>query len=180
MSSDALAELLALLLHQLVGQDGIGNLDHVARREGVPGHLLAHGDDLLDHQRGARQRFQHRVLAALDAARDFHLALAREQRDRAHLPQVHADRVVDLLADAGGQIQIDELFALFELLLEVLGLFQDFDAGRVQAGQHVFQVGAAGQIAGQNFADLVVQDVALLLAHLYEPVQPLEFIFKRH
>ena len=51
---------------------------------------------------------------------------------------------------------------------------------RVQAGQHVFEFGAAGKISGQNFADLVVQDVALLLAHLYETFQPFEFVVKRH
>ena len=65
-------------------------------------------------------------------------------------------------------------------LIEILGLFQDFDAGDIQAGQDVLEFGAAGDIAGQNFADFVVQDVALLLAHLYEPLQPLVFIFQRH
>src|ERR1039458_8200802 len=114
--------------------------------------------------------------SAFDTARDFDLALARQQRDRAHLPQVHAHRVVDLLAYDGGQVQIDKLFALIELFLEILGLFQDFDAGRVQAGQHVFEFGASRQISGQYFAHLVVQDVALLPAHLYETVQPFEFV----
>ena len=134
-------------------------------------------DDFLDHQRRARQRFQDRVLAALDAARDFDFAFAGEQRHRAHLAQVHAHRIVDLLADAGGQFEIEEFFAFFDLLLEILGLFQDFDAGGVEAGEHVFELGAAGKIAGQDFADLVVQDVALLLAHLYEPLKPVVFVF---
>ena len=70
-----------------------------------------------------------------------------------------------------------QVFAgLFDLLFEILGLFENFDAGDVEAGEHVIDVGAAGQIAGQNFADLVVQDVALFLAHLYEPLQPVVFI----
>ena len=99
---------------------------------------------------------------------------------RAHLAQVHADRIVDLLADSGGQFQIDQLFGFFELLFEILGLFEDLDAGDVEAREHVFEVGAAGQIAGQNFADFVVQDVAFFLAHLYEPLQPVVFIVYRH
>ena len=73
-----------------------------------------------------------------------------------------------------------QFFGFFELLLEILGLFEDLDAGDVQAGQHIVQVGAAGEIAGQNFADLVVQDVAFFLAHLYEPLQPVVFVVYRH
>ena len=127
---------------------------------------------------GARKmRLEHRVLAALDAARDFDFAFAREQRHRAHLAEVHADRIVDLLADSRGQFEIDQVFAgFFDLLFEILGLFEDFDAGDVEAGEHVIDVGAAGEIAGQDFADFVVQDVAFLLAHLYEPLKPVVFI----
>ena len=44
-------ELLALLFHHLVGEHGVGDLDDVARGERVLQHLLAHADDLLDHQR---------------------------------------------------------------------------------------------------------------------------------
>ena len=35
-------------------------------------------------------------------------------------------------------------------------------------------------IAGQNFAHLVVQDVAFFLAHLYEPLKPVVFVVYRH
>jgi hypothetical protein len=66
------------------------------------------------------------------------------------------------------------------LSLEILGLLENLDAGDVQPRQNVVEFGAAADIAGQYFADLVVQDVALLLAHLYEPVKPPEFVVKRH
>ncbi len=76
-----------------------------------------------------------------------------------------------------GQFEIDQLFAgLFDLLLEILGLFEDFDAGDVESGEHIVEIGAAGEIAGQDFAHLVVQDVAFFLAHLYEPLKPVVFI----
>ena len=180
ISSRRPREFLPLLLHQFVGEDGIGDLDDVARGDRVAGHLLAHDDDFLDHQRRARERFQYGALAALDAPRDLDFAFAREQRNRAHLAQVHADGIVDLLAQAGGQFEVEQLFGFFELLLEILGLFEDFDARDVQAGKHVLELGAARQISGQNFADFVVQDVALFLAHLYEPLKPVVFVFKRH
>ena len=134
----------------------------------------------LDDQRRARQRFQHGALAPLDAAGNLDLALAREQGHRAHLAQVHPHRIVDFLADAGGQFEVENLFAVFELLFEVFGLFENLDAGHVQAGQHVVEFGAARKVRGQNFADFVVQDVALILAHLYEPLQPVKFVFERH
>ncbi len=56
-----------------------------------------------------------------------------------------------------GSSRSRSLLALFELFFEILGLFEDLDAGAVESGQHVFEFGAAGQVAGQNFADLVVK-----------------------
>ena len=106
--------------------------------------LLAHADDFLDHQGRAENGFEYRVLAALDAPRDFDFAFAGEQRNRAHLAQVHADGIVDLLAESRGKFEVDQLFAgFFDLLFEILGLFQDFDAGGVESGENVVDVGAA-------------------------------------
>ena len=135
-------------------------------------HLLAHGGDLLDDQRRARERFQNRALAALDTARNLDLSLAREQWDRAHFAQVHAHRIVDFLAHAGGEVEIENLVALFELLFEILSLFEDFDAGDVQAGQYVVQFRSAGKIRGQNFTDFIVQNVPFVLTDLYKPCSP--------
>ena len=50
----------------------------------------------------------------------------------------------------------------------------------IQAREHVVEVGAAGQIAGQDFADFVVKDVAFFLAHLDELLKPVVFIVQRH
>ena len=50
---------------------------------------------------------EDRVLALLDALGDLDLALAREERDAAHLAQVHADRVVRLRV-----VAVDVLLAL--------------------------------------------------------------------
>ena len=133
-----------------------------------------------DDQRRTGQGFQDGVLAALDAARNLHFAFAREQRDGAHLPQVHAHGVVDLLAEAGGQLQVEQIFAFFELFLEILGLFEDLDACAIQTGEHVLQLRAARKLAGQYFADFVVEDVSLFLAQLNEPLQPVVFVIYRH
>ena len=55
---------------------------------------------------------QHRLLAALDALGDLDLALAGEQRHRAHLAQVHADGVVGLVEGARGEVELGALLAL--------------------------------------------------------------------
>jgi len=174
-------EFLPLFLHQFVGENGVGNLHDVARRENILRHLVGQREDFQNHQRGARQRFENGALAAFDAASDFHFAFAREQRHRAHFAQIHANRVVDLFsADASGQLQVEEFVAFFELFLEILGFFEDFNTGDVQTGEDVVEFGAAIDIAGQNFTYFVVQDVPLFLTHLYEPFEPVEFVIKRH
>ena len=70
--------------------------------------------------------------AALDALGDLHLALARQQRNGAHLAQVHADGIVGFVAKILYQIEVGEVFAFFAFPAEFLGFFEDFDAGAVQ------------------------------------------------
>ena len=53
-------------------------------------------EDLLDRDRRVQHHLQDAPLAVLDALGDLDLALAREQRDRPHLAQVHAHRIVGL------------------------------------------------------------------------------------
>ena len=76
--------------------------------------ILAQSGNLADHDRRAGDGFQHAHLAALNALGDLDLALAGEQRNRAHLAQIHADRVVGLFQRARRQVQLD-VFALFQL-----------------------------------------------------------------
>src|SRR5260221_712095 len=68
--------------------------------------LIADDEDALGNGRCAGDRLDDRELAALDALGDGHLALAREQRYRAHLAEVHPDRVVRLVERAGRQVEL--------------------------------------------------------------------------
>ena len=72
--------------------------------------LVAELEDLLDGDRRVEHDLQHAPLALLDALGDLDLALAGEQRDRAHLAQVHAHRVVGLRVAA---VEVLFLFLLF-------------------------------------------------------------------
>src|SRR5579859_6618274 len=81
--------------------------------------VFAQRKNFLDDDRRARQSFQHAQLAALNPLCDFNFAFTREQRDRAHLAQVHAHRVVGLFQRAWRQIKFNvlALFNVFKLLL---------------------------------------------------------------
>ncbi len=175
-----LQKLLLFLFQNFVGDQRIGNLEQVAGRERAAFYFLPHADNFLDDQRRPRQRFEHGILAPLDALGDFHLALAREQGNRTHLAQIHADRIVSFIAGwCGQQVEIQELVRFLDLSVE-LRLFQDFDAGDVEPRQQVVQVCAAVQIRRQDFADLVVQHVALFLAHGHEPSETIVFFLYCH
>jgi hypothetical protein len=77
--------------------------------------VLTHRDDLADDDGRARQRLQHAELAALDALGDFNFAFARQQGNRPHLAQVHADRVVGFFQSAGREVEF-HILAGFDLL----------------------------------------------------------------
>jgi hypothetical protein len=68
--------------------------------------LLADLDDLSDRDGRREDGREHPLLALLDALRDLDLALAGEERDRAHLPQVHPDGVVGLGVRAVGVLDV--------------------------------------------------------------------------
>src|SRR5713226_7187058 len=68
--------------------------------------IIADGDQFLDDNWRARDRLHHHELPALDALGDGDFAFARQQRHRAHLAQVHADRVVGLFQRTGRQVEI--------------------------------------------------------------------------
>jgi hypothetical protein len=139
-------KFLAALFGSLVDRQRVGHQYDIARRNRAAAHLLGQVQDLLDHQRRARERFHHRILAAFDAPRDFRLAFARQQRDGAHLAQIRAYRIVDLLSGRRTQIQIQQIFGFPQLLVEFeFGIFQELDAGPIQSGQQVAEFGAVGR-----------------------------------
>jgi len=121
-------------------------------------------------------RWECGASVALDDKYDGLQRLVQMGKDKGY---VLYDEVSEVLpGDLAGGSDIDDVLAgLFDLLFEILGLFKNLDARDIEPGEHVIDIRAACKIAGQDFADLVVQDVAFILAHLYEPLQPVVFIF---
>src|SRR6478609_5810518 len=106
---DLLLHLTRPLRDALVGDLFVVEDDELPDRPvtGVQG--VAQLNDLARDERRARDRFDHREFAALDAPRDFDLAFAREERHGAHLAQIHPDGIVGFVERSGSEVEL-ELF----------------------------------------------------------------------
>ena len=127
-------------LLQAALQNLVGNLLFVEDHDFFHGahlalHVVANGQHLADDDGRARQCLQHAQLPALNALGNFHFALASQQRNRSHLAQIHAHRVVGLFQGARSQVQLDVL-AFFLIRLELLL------RGQLRVFQHVDALGA--------------------------------------
>ena len=148
---------------------------------------VAHADHRLGDRRHARDRLDHRQLAALDAAGDFDFAFAREQRHGAHLAQVHADGVVGLVERARREVQLGA-FAFGPFLpvdafaFELVTLFRvdQVDAGAREHREQLFEVfGIGREIGGQQVVHFVVEEVSLLFADDDQLPDFIELVFER-
>ena len=168
---DLAGELIQAVLHDIVGDfffvEGHDFLD----RANAFLEVLAHGQQLADHDGRARERLEHADLPALDALGDFDFALAGEQGHSAHLAQIHADGVVGFFESSGGEVEFDVLgafFAFFEFLIErgrgQFGALQHVDALRTDGGQQIVQVVGTVHIVRDQVVHLVVGEISLLFA----------------
>ena len=145
--------------------------------------VFAEGHDFADHDGRARDGLEHAHLAALDALGDFHFAFAREQRNGAHLAQIHADGVVGFFQSAGRQVELDVL-ALLELEVLVAAEFgpvEQVDALGADGGDQVVDVvGRGGHLIRHHLVDVAVGEVALFLARIDQAVNVFfEFVVNR-
>src|SRR5262249_28387522 len=139
--------------------------------------LVAPNDDGLESQWALAQAGDHRLAAGLDALGDGDLALTRKQLHRAHLAQIHANRIVgaprrllglglgrDLLLDLDqlAALALGLLALLLALFARLLGL-DHVDAHLAEHGEHVLDLLGIDLLGGQHRVDLVMGDVAALL-----------------
>ena len=121
-------------------------------------------------------------MAALVALGQLDFAFAGEQRNGAHLAQIHADRIVGFVANILGQFEVAELVGLvLGGLFEVeLRLFQDFDAGAVEVGEQILELAPGREILGEQIVDFVVQNEPLFFARVHEIFQSPVFVICCH
>ncbi len=98
----------------------------------------------------------------LDALGDLDFLFARQQRDLAHLLEIHAHRVVeDVVLRGTGLLLLGLLHALLEIV-NLIGL-EDLDLKVLQNGEDVVDFLLVLDRLRQRFVDVVEGEVALLL-----------------
>ena len=167
---DLLLHLTPALFDPLVSDLFVVEDDQFANRPLAGVQLIPELDDLLGHQRRPGDRLDHRELAALDAPRNLHFALAGEQRHRAHLAQIHAHGIVGLVERAGREVEL-ELFGPFGRAVDDLVVAQvfligvdDFDTRAAEGVEQIVELVGRGDFRRQQLVHLVIQQVAFLLA----------------
>ena len=170
----------------LVGDLFVVEDDQFANRAVAGVQCVAQLNDLLGHERRARDRLDDGQLAPFDAARNFHFTFAREERHGAHLAQVHADGVVGLVQRSGREIEL-EFFRPFSRAVDRLVVphvllvgVDDLDAGTAEGVEQVIELVGRGDLRGQEFVHLVVEQVTLLLADVDELPYLVVLFFDRH
>ena len=109
--------LLGLVGNLLFGQLFIVKLDNFLDGARTFAEVVADGDEFLDDYRGTRDGFHDDKLAAFDALGDGDFAFARQQRDRAHLAEIHADGIICFLERTWRQVEIAAAFFAMTVIL---------------------------------------------------------------
>ena len=157
-----------------LAREGGLEVDHVAQHDRLVEQLVAPDGDRLEGQRALAEAGDHRVAAGLDALGDGDLALARQELDRAHLAQVHPDRIVGAVERLAADARHRELARAAVLggrrgvvaaAVLVLGLVvvDDVDAHLGEHRHHVLDLLGGDLVGGQDLVQLVVGDVAARL-----------------
>jgi len=122
------------------------------------------GDVFLGGKAEAINNLLHAGLGFLNAPGDFHFLFAGEERDLTHLPEVHANGVIENI-EAGFIL----LFIGFRLLNAVnFSLIHNIDFQIAELGANFLQRLGCDGIAGEGVVDIAVGEVTLLLGETDE------------
>jgi hypothetical protein len=150
-------------------------IDDVAEENLAVVELVAPDDDGLEGERAFAEAGYHGLAAGLDALGDGDLALAGEQLDRAHLAQIHANRIVGALGGLRSRLGLDDrgdrrhrARGVGVTLLGLLGLVgvDDVDAHVGEHGHGVFDLLGGDFLGRQHLVQFVVGDEAASLRRL--------------
>src|SRR5713101_3137752 len=190
-----LESFLGLVLDLLFGELFIVELDDFLDRPCAAAEILADRQKFLEDDGGARDRFEHEHLAALDALGDGDFALARQQRYRAHLAQVHANRIVRLFEHPRREVEVALLrdgefvlgFDFGSIRYRRIGggasrfrggeVFVDIDTVTLEGGEEVVNLLRRVHFGGKDVVYFVIEQVSPLLAHGNELAYLIIFLF---
>ena len=153
--------------------------DHLADRQLPFGQILTEADQLLDRHRRAGDGLLCPDLAAFDALGDGDLALARQQRNDAHLPKIKAHGIIGLVERTGREVEFHLLVGAFLDLLvsisrsprrfkELLLRVADGNSLAAEGRKDLIDVVRGDKPLRQLLIDIVIGQEGLLLAHVEE------------
>jgi hypothetical protein len=145
--------------------------NNVARRNRAAPHFLRQVEDLLNHQRRARQRLHDGVFWPRSMRRAISISPSRVSSGTEPISRRYMRTGSLILSPiARQQFQIQRFLALFEFLVEFeLGSLEDLDTGPVQyrsAGRQDRCRCVGRSVLSVGFAEFVIKRVRLLLAPL--------------
>ena len=148
-------------------------IDDVAKQNLVVFQRVTPADDGLHGQRTLADPADHPFAAGLDSFGDFDLALPRQQLDRTHFEEVHANRIVGapelvircVRGNSSGVGGRDRL-ALGDFL--ALLVFDDVDAHLRQQRHGVLDLIRRHLVRRQHFVKIIVRDIAAFFGALQE------------
>ena len=105
------------------------------------------------------------VLGVLDALGNLDFLFAREQRDLAHLLEIHADRIVEDIRRPSF-LPLPRLLGLLDAI--DFGLVDDLDLEIAELDVDLIEIVGSDDVIRQSIVDIVVGEVALFLGEADE------------
>src|SRR5581483_5652673 len=135
-------------------------LDDLAHADLVLGQFLAQIQHVGERERARQYFVDDPLFAVFDLLGDFDFAFAAEERDRAHLAQIHAHRIAGLADEIPVHVAVDFLLFLF--------LLGKIFARAAEDRHHVVDLVRRDHFRRQHVVHVVVSEIALLLAQIDE------------
>ena len=164
--------VLIRLVGSLSGPAAVGGVqvNNIAQQHFLGDQRVMPLHDGADGQRAFADATDHHFTAGLNALGDSDLAFARQQFDRTHFAQVHADRVVG--AAQVGFVDVAFLGARAFSIRNAFGggrffavfAFDDIDAHFRQHGHGVFDLFRRDLVGGKRRVEVVIGDIPPRLA----------------
>ena len=124
------------------------------------------------------------IFAVFDFLGDLDFALAAEQRHRAHLAQIHAHRIAGLADHVAVDVAVDLFLFFFFFGKLVAGTAErdplvgvdDFDVHFAEDRHDIVDLVRRDHLGWQHIVDVVVGQIALLLAQVDELLDLLQIL----
>ncbi len=123
--------------------------------------------DVVADGRGVEQLFLGFELGILDAFGNFNFLLARQQRDLAHLLEIHADGIVEDVVLRAARLLLLGFFLALLVALDFIGV-EDVDLKILQDGDNALDILRVIDGLGQGLVDVVKSEIALFLGETDE------------